>query len=645
MTDIFDCIMDGKSLDITKENISAMKQLFPEIVTDGKVDFEKLRLILGDEVETSDERYNFTWHGKNQAIRLSQTPSMGTLRPCKEDSVNWDTTKNLYIEGDNLEVLKLLQRSYFGRIKMIYIDPPYNTGKDFIYSDNFKDNISNYKIITNQIDNDGCILSTNSESDGRFHTNWLNMMYPRLKLARNLLADNGAIFISIDDNEVCNLRKICDEIFGESNFVAQFVVQLNPRGRNLSQFVANTHEYVLAYIKDHNSVDSIIGVEKEGSMIEEYNHSDEKGPYRLIGLRNRNQSFNPQTRPNLYYPIYICPSDGTVSVKRDSVFSIEVWPDAPDGTKTCWTWMKSKVEANSNLIVAEKQSNGWRVFRKDYLNDDEGNCATTLAKSLWTDGAINNDYGKKAIRDLFGKNVMSFPKSPELIKKLIQIGCKEGIVLDFFSGSATTVESLFQMNSEDGGTRNFIMVQIPEQCPPESEAYSLNLNTICDLGKERIRKAGLKYNTGQTTLDESNTVGDVGFRVFSLDDSNLKKWSVGLDLRNSLLSFENSLISDSNRNDMDIVFEILLKLGLDLNSNVEERQNYYSVENGTLMICLKDIASVDIAQAMIDEFKEKEPLVWKVVFKDNGFASDDVKANTRETLKMAGLQDGSFITL
>ena len=625
MADYQDFKMDGKTLDITKENIAAMKQLFPEIVTDGKVDFEKLRLILGDEVETSDERYNFTWHGKNQAIRLSQTPSMGTLRPCKEDSVNWDTTKNLYIEGDNLEVLKLLQRSYFGRIKMIYIDPPYNTGKDFVYPDDYQDGLKNYLKLTNQYDEDGKLNTTNPESDGKFHTNWLNLMYPRLRLARNLLSEDGVICISIDDHEVASLKLICSEIFGENNFEGHIHWRRRHNQPNdKTKMIGIVTEHILVYSKNSSYLKSV-GVGKLDLTATFTNpDSDPRGPWASKPWK-------------------------TGSDQSGSRYRIV----SPTGKIFDEEWMGEESTylqfLNEGRIYFPKNGDG--LPRKKYYQferEEEGQCA-----SNWWPSEIfgSNQSANDELTTLFGvKNVFSNPKPVELMKNLLKIANVKAndIVLDFFSGSATIAQAVFELNKEDAGHRSFICIQIPEVLSSNSEAYTnFGFKTICDIGKERIRRVSLeiKKSSVQTTLDNSNKQMDLGFRTFKLDSSNIRKWSPGLDLRNSLLSFENNLISDPSRNDMDIVFEILLKLGLDLNSNVEEKQNYYSVENGTLMICLKDVASVDIAQAMIDEFKEKEPLVWKVVFKDNGFASDDVKANTRETLKMAGLQKGSFITL
>lgn len=620
-----DLKMDGKTLDITKENIAAMKQLFPEIVTDGKIDFEKLRLILGDEVETSDERYNFTWHGKNQAIRLSQTPSMGTLRPCKEDSVNWDTTKNLYIEGDNLEVLKLLQRSYFGKIKMIYIDPPYNTGKDFVYPDDYSDNLDNYLKITQQ-NIDDAQISTNRETFGRFHTNWLNMMYPRLKLASNLLRDDGVIFISMDDNELANLIKICNEIFGENNFKANISWQKRyTRSNNTTDFTT-VIEHILVYSKSSDFSVNLLPRTEEADSRYSNPDNDPRGPWKGASFLN---PANPEQRPNLCYPI-TNPNTGKITFPTTNA------------------WRRSKE------VFESLQKDNRLYWGSDGLSDipsvklflSEARGLTPI--NFWDhEYAGNTDNGTADLLKIIDGKVFDNPKPVSLIIRMLEhasIFNQNDIILDFFGGSGTTAEAVLKLNNKDGGNRHFIVVQVPEPCPNSSNAFKAGFKTISEITKTRInRTIQLLQNQEKSALKLYDQ--DLGCRMFKLDSSNIRKWSPGLDLRNSLLSFENNLISDPGRTDMDVVFEILLKLGLDLNSNVEEKQNYYSVENGTLMICLKDVESLDVAQAMIDEYKEKEPLVWKVVFKDNGFASDDVKANTRETLKMAGLQDGSFITL
>ena len=352
--------LDGKSLDITKENIEALKQLFPEVVTEGKVDFEKLKLVLGEEIDDRSERYDFTWHGKIKSMKIAQTPSTGTLRPDKESSKNWDTTENLYIEGDNLEVLKLLQKSYFGRVKMIYIDPPYNTGHDFVYKDDYRNNIKNYKEMTNQL------AKSNPETSGRYHTEWLNMMYPRLKLARNLLTEKGVIFISIDENEVTNLRKICDEIFGENNFIAQLTILCNPRGRSQDKYFATNHEYILVYTKSLPEK-GYFSIEKdESEIILDYPEVDENGKrYRLIELRNTHREFGKHNRKNLYYPFFVNSKTGDISLEKKDGYII-VYPIWDDGFEGCWTWDQMKAKKDLHSLTARKIKGKWKIYRKNY---------------------------------------------------------------------------------------------------------------------------------------------------------------------------------------------------------------------------------------------------------------------------------------
>jgi len=562
--------LDGLTPDLVATRIDELKTVFPEVFKEGKVDFNAFQSLLGESIEDSNKNYSFTWFGKTDAEKLAQKRSTGTLRPSMKESVNFDTTQNLYIEGDNLEVLKLLSGSYMDRVKMIYIDPPYNTGHDFIYNDNFADSIENYKKII------GEASKSNPETAGRYHTNWLNMMYPRLKLARVLLKEEGVIFISIDDNEVHNLRKVCDEVFGEENFIAQIVVQINPRGRHLDRYVAKTHEYVVVYCKSYESANAMIGVPKEGKMIDEYNCEDELGKYRPLGLRNRNQSFNPTTRPTLYYPLYVNSKNHKVSSNKDDSYTDEVWPDTPDGIKTCWTWASKKVDNENDLIIAEKTGDEWRIFRKDYLLGDDGKAATTLIKSLWTENEMNNDHGRKVIKELFGTSIMDFPKSVDLIKRAITAGTKkDSIILDFFSGSATTAHAVLQLNEEDNGNRQFIMVQLPEACDENSEEYKVGYKNICEIGKERIRRAGMriKEEYKQQKISGERAIPDLGFKVFKLDTSNLRKWDnsftcEGDSIKSRVLDYYDNLMP--GRTQLDMVYEIMIKCRRPLTSPIKE---------------------------------------------------------------------------
>lgn len=628
--------LEMHTADLAKENYEKLAALFPNAVTEtvdeeGHVVRAIDKDVLMQEINTQvvddgQERYQFTWPDKRKTIMLANQPIAKTLRLDREKSVSRDGTQggdidseNIYIEGDNLDALKILRETYLGKVKMIYIDPPYNTGNDFIYEDDFSQSSADYSDNSGQTDEEGNRLVQNSESNGRFHTDWLNMLYPRLKIAKDLLTFDGVIFISIDDNEAVNLKKICDEIFGESNFVAQLAVQLNPRGRNLDIFVARTFEYVLVYAKNYMEPSTISGVEKEGRMVDEYNKEDYKGKYRQIGLRNRNQSFNPQTRPNLYYPLYVDPRTKRVSIVKKDNYVEEVWPDAPDGTKTCWTWMSKKVDEENDLIEAEKTGNEWRIYRKDYLVKD-GKVATTLVKSLWTENTINNDYGKKSIKDLFGSNVMSFPKAPDLIKRMEKIGTKsDSIVLDFFSGSATTAHSLFELNSEDHGQRKFIMVQLPEVLEEKSLGYKAGYKTICDIGEERIRRAGKKIK------DETGADIDYGFRCFKVDSSNMKDvYYKPADMKqNQMDLFADNIKED--RTPEDLLIQVMIDLGVLLSSKIEEVEiagkKVFSVQDGYLIACFDE----NVTEEVVTAIAKQHP--YYAVFRDSSMADDSVAAN------------------
>lgn len=633
--------MKMHSPNLTQENIARIRELFPGCVAeaqseDGKpklaVDFDQLRQELSESiVEGPQERYHLNWPGKREALLTANAPIARTLRPCREESVDFDTTKNLFIEGDNLEALKLLQETYLSKVKMIYIDPPYNTGNDFIYEDDFSENSDEFLKRSNQKDEEGNRLIANTEANGRFHSDWLSMMYPRLKLARNLLSDDGVIFISIDDHEVHSLMRVCSEIFGEENFIAQLAVQLNPRGRHLDKFVAKTHESILIFVKDAMNENAIYGIEKEGRMVDEYNREDERGKYRLLGLRNRNQSFNPTTRPKLYYPLFVNPNDGSVSLIRDDTFTDEVWPDAPDGTKTCWTWGKEKVTNESILLTAEKTADEWRIYRKDYLVGADGELAKTLVKSVWMTKEITNDQGRKVIKDLFGSAVMDFPKSTELLKTLIQIGTNgKDLVLDFFAGSATTAHAVINQNAEDGGHRKFIMVQLPEPCDEKSSAYKAGFQSIAELSKERIRRAGKKSIEGEYHEGWNK---DIGFRVLKVDSSNMADVYYRPDAieQGQLKIFTDNIKSD--RKPEDLLFQVLLDWGVDLSLPIRKE----TVQGKTVFFVNEPpydlVACFDtgVSEDLVKELARFEPL--RVVFRDTGFVSDAVKINVEQIFK------------
>lgn len=641
--------LDGKTPDIAEENIAKLKEIFPDVFCEGKIDFEKLQQVLGNYIEDEDERYNFSWNGKGRSLRLAQSPSTGTLRPCKEESKDWNTTENLYVEGDNLEVLKLLQKSYHGKIKMIYIDPPYNTGHDFVYPDDYTDNMQNYLELTGQVDSEGKKITTNPDTNGRYHTDWLNMMYPRLRLARNLLADDGVIFISIDDNEVGNLKKICDEVFGEANFLSQLSIIVKTEGRQYGYF-AKTHEYMLVYSKLNYSVKlSEIKIPNG-----EFKYKDNIGGFNTIGLRNRAvRIFNSTNRPNLRYPFYVdAKNKDEYGFSKVSTIPqngwVEVFPSVVDGLESVWRWGKEKAENNKNELVACCGNDGeTRIFKKD-------RDLTTLPKTVWLEKNFNSIVGTREVASVIGKGLFDFPKPLSLILRILEISSQnDDIVLDLFSGSATTAHAVMQLNAEDGGNRKFICVQLPEPTDKKSEAYKAGYKNICEIGKERIRRAGEKINAEiiennkQISLDEQEKkLVDVGFKVFKLDTSNIKKWNPDFDnLEDSFVDSINNLVD--GRSELDLVYEIMLKYGLDLTYPVEELsygdKKIYSIAFGMLVICVAEGVSKDVADFIVEYKKQNNIEEMRTVFKDGCFKDDSTQMSIKETLKSAGIEE--FITI
>lgn len=619
--------LNGKTPDIAEENIQKLQQLFPDVFTEGKVDFEKFQMALGNYIEDCNERYNFSWNGKAKALRLAQTPSMGTLRPCKEESKDWDTTQNLFIEGDNLEVLKLLQKSYHGKIKMVYVDPPYNTGSDFVYPDDFTNSIENYKAITGQVDANGKSISNNSETSGRYHTDWLNMMYPRLRLARNLLTDDGVIFISIDDIEQKNLKSVCDEVFGHENYI-ETIVWKNKYGAGAKTVgFISVHEYILCYSKTPiMNITSEIGEEEQ----QNYSKKDEKFATRGGYMTQPLMTNSLGDRPNLMYPI--------------TYYGTLIYPNKQ------WVWSKDRLEAEiaKNNVEFNKQNDGsYSVRSKQYLYDENGVIRRGKPLSIMN-GPFTQD-GTKEMRSLFdGKSIFDFTKPSKLIKYLIslQINDKEDkdfFVLDFFSGSSTTAHATMQLNANDNGNRKFIMVQLPESTDEKDEAYKAGYKNICEIGKERIRRAGEKIKE-EKGLEAQNL--DIGFKVLKLDSSNIRKWQPDYEnLEYSLEDYIDNYVD--GRTELDVVYEIMIKYGLDLTYPVEEftvaNKKAYSIGFGMLIICLDNEITIEVAKGILDHVKELALETTRVVFKDNGFKSDSNKTNIKEILKCGGIEE--FITL
>lgn len=636
--------LSGETPDIAEENITKLKSIFPDVFTEGKVDFEKLQQVLGNYMETSNERYNFSWNGKAKALRLAQTPSMGTLRPSKEESKDWDTTQNLYIEGDNLEVLKLLQKSYHSKVKMIYIDPPYNTGKDFVYPDNFTDSIGNYKVITGQMDADGKNISSNSETSGRYHTDWLNMMFPRLRLARNLLTDDGVIFISIDDNEVDNLKKVCNEVFGEDSCLGCIVNINNPKGRSDDKYFATAHEYLLVYQKHEAHIG---GFEPEDNVLKRYNKIGENGiKYRHMDLRKTGDSDRREDRPKMFYYFMFHETTGDFYPTYDEETPdgyIKIFPTKDDGSHGRWRvgfeTAKDRIESLiPNYMTIKKK---WTVVEKDYLSDELKIKPTTV----WSFKDVNSERGTEQFIELnFDKTTFPRPKPLGTIHRMLEISTKgSDIILDFFSGSATTAHAIMQLNAEDCGNRRFIMVQLPETTDEKDEAYKAGFKNICEIGKERIRRAGEKIKD-EKGLEAKNL--DIGFKVLKLDSSNIRKWQPDYDnLELSLTDYIDNYVD--GRTEFDVVYEIMLKFGLDLTYPVDEliiaNKKVYSIGFGMLIICLDKEITTEIANGILELVKELAPETTRVVFKDNGFKTDSNKTNIKEILKCGGIEE--FITL
>lgn len=624
--------MNGESLDIVKENVLKLKEIFPEIFCEDKIDFKRLGEVLGEYTDDSDERYRFEWHGKSRAIKIAQTPSRGTLRPCREESKNWDSTENLYIEGDNLEVLKLLQKSYQGKIKMIYIDPPYNTGNDFVYPDDYSDNLENYLRITGQKDDDGNKISSNSEGGGRYHTNWLNMMYPRLRLAKNLLKDDGVIFISIDDNEISNLKKICDEILGENNFVECLKWKKKKQPSFLAKHTAKLMEYILVYAKKSELLEKL--------SIENLSDATKK----VVNISNNESSriFKKGVRVKIG-------DDGIIPAGKYKIKTMEVNYLNDVVFKNGITI--NEVEVVSRFSVSQEKINEYidkkllfittnKGLRRD-VSDEEKNNRKSITDLLLSEYGDNQESDNE-FKELFGSKYFDYTKPIKLIYNFIKSNfTKNEFILDFFSGSSTTAHAVMQLNAEDKGNRKFIMVQLPEECTEKSEAFKAGYKNICEIGKERIRRAGDKIveeNKDKEGIEDL----DIGFKVFKLDTSNIKPWNPDYDnLEMTLEDSVDNFVSD--RTEEDIVYEIMLKYGIDLTYPVETKEvdskKIFSIGFGALLVCLDDEITLEAVNQIVKLKEELNPETCRVVFKDNGFKSDSVKTNAVEILKRNNIED------
>ena len=594
--------VSGQSMDIEGVNKEKLKSIFPECFVEGKLDIDKLLNLCGEYIDNDFEKYKFEWKGKSECYKIAGKRSTGTLRPCPEESVNFDTTKNMYIEGDNLEVLKLLQTSYYRKVKMIYIDPPYNTGNDFVYEDDFKDPMAKYKEVTQQT------TKSNPETMGRFHTNWLNMMYPRLRLASNLLRDDGVIFISIDETELHNLKKICDEVFGEENFIADFVWHNKRGGGNDAKFVAVEHEYVVLYAKNVNELSELFVPYSPQYMLR-YKEEDELGKFFWDTFKRKSGK--------QYYPI-TCP-DGTV-LQYDEL-----------GNPI--SWLRSEPRFKEDLAKGEirivKIKDNWSVQFKQRLPEGKKPRTIFLEESIFEKQGTTAD-GSAETLELFCKNVFDNPKPIGLIKHILSFNTEDDdIIIDFFAGSGTTAHAVMQLNSEDNQNRRFILVQLPALIEPDNKnsktaqtAYEFLVeqgmkNNLCEISKERIRRAGTKINKG-----------DTGFKVFKLDTSNLVKWDSTPTENKDEIYQRMSLLKETikpDRNDLDVVYEVMLKLGIPLDYPIEEvsvndKKAYSIGEDCLVLICLdygKDGITADDVKLMCEDYTPAKIVASEQAFKDD----------------------------
>lgn len=595
--------LDMHTKNLADEKYQALKDLFPNAITetineDGEVVRAIDKDVLMQEISTQvvegkEERYQFTWPDKKKAILNANAPINKTLRPCREESVNFDETENLYIEGDNLEVLKLLQETYLGKIKMIYIDPPYNTGNDFVYNDDFKESVDEYLENSGQYDEEGNRLEKNPDTNGRFHTDWLNMMYPRLKLARDLLSDDGVIFISIDDNEQENLKKICDEIFGGKNFLTQIAWRRSDNQPNIGK-IAKVKEFIYCYCKSIKSLD-FGRLPLSDKAIKEYQYSDKRGRY------------------------------GRGIIKDDVRGRFEYTITTPNGNKVGGPWNVSENEFNELISknMIHWPSSGEVPRLKIYL--EEAMKKGQIPNDFWDNSFGSNQRGATEIKDLFNGRVFDFPKPTILLKNIIGLGSsKDTIILDFFSGSASTAHATMQLNAQDGGNRKYIMVQLPEETDKKSEAYKAGYKTIAEIGKERIRRAGkqiLEENKDKEGIENL----DIGFRVLKTDSSNMK------DVYYSPVDTEQILLDDladnikEDRTSEDLLFQVMLDLGVSLSSKIESKtidvKEVFVVEDGFLIACFDK----DVSEDTVKEIAKKEP--YYAVLRDKSMASDSVAAN------------------
>jgi adenine-specific DNA-methyltransferase len=614
------------SLNIAADRLAQLRELLPGAFAEIQVVPDKLAESIGTAaILSTPDRYGLSYAGRAEALREMLALSSGTLRPDVKASENWDATENLIIEGDNLHVLKLFQSAYAGSVNLIYIDPPYNTGNDFVYPDNFRQGLAHYKEQTKQT------LSSNPETSGRYHSDWLKMMHPRLALARNLLRDDGVIFVSIDDHEVHNLRLLMDEVFGEENFVAQVTVQTNPKGRVLDPHFARTHDYVLIYTRAELEIE--LGVRKSEAEVKlDFDEMDERGVFRSLELRNTHRQFGRHNRWRMWFALYANPKDGTVALERDTDHVIEIWPRWDNGFEGCWTWGEPKVRAQSQDLYAREVNGRWKVYRKARSVDDTGEVVRKKLKTIFLERAFHTEKGQKVFDDLMGKGLFQAPKPVGLLSTLLQLGGPDDLVLDFFAGSGTTGHAVLELNRQDGGNRKFILVQYPQKTD------RADFPTIADITRERVRRVIARRSV------ELASGKPEGFRAYRLDESNFKLWdgatvprdAEGLAKQLELMAHN---VVDGCTDD-DLLAEILLKCGhpgITLSSPTEVRdvvgQQVHLLASGSLAICLSRALTKDILRGII----ALSPT--RVLCLDVGFHSnDELKTNSVLEMKSHGIQ-------
>lgn len=632
------------------ELAAQLADLIPEAIADGKVDVEKLKELLDGDAADSTERFGLFWPGKKRALRAAQEPTTATLKPDFENSKDWDTTQNVFIEGDNLEVLKILQKHYHAKIKLIYIDPPYNTGKDFVYPDNYKEGLDTYLEWTRQVNEEGKKVTTNAETEGRYHSNWLNMMYPRLKLARNLLTDDGVIFISIDENELAHLVRLCEEIFGSDNVLGAFPVIMNLKGNQDAFGFAETHEFVIACARNKAAcVLNKFPVDEE-KVLAEWQEDDHGLFKEADNLRATGVNAPRSKRPKLWYPIFIDPSTSDFYVTEDDEpedpAHDTLWPLNPAGDELSWYWSKAKLNAEKHNLILKHTSNGWQFYKKQ--RPDLGDLPSSKPKSVFFKPAYSTSTATKQLKELLGGRYFDGPKPVPFLADLVQIGAsKDSIVLDFFAGSGTSAHAVMEQNARDGGSRRFIQVQLPEPTPDESEARGAGFDSIAAISRRRIELAGEKVEKDFALyLKARDEALDIGFRAFRLVDTNFSKWKISSDveedaLQQHLLSLRDSATDDATAD--DLLTEILLKQGYSLTEDIAP------VEIGGLDVRLVRDRDGDVAVlAYLNEhvkptleqlraFVDESPT--RIIVLEDAFQGDDeLKTNLAQLAKSKGIE-------